>query len=233
MQTVFFYSQNRELTQAFASEASLENATVVTERRVEALKGTLLNTEMQVAVIDISHHPQGLMQLCHDMKRGYVLEGIRLILILPERDEDRVVEAFQAGADDCMFYPVRPRELVARIKAVLRRGYSKPVEGRKPRVIRIGNMEIHNDEYKVYVDGEALDLTRSEYRILHVLASHPKRVYTRQQLLDHCGNARDDTKGRSVDVHVRALRMKLGKQDKLIKTARGIGYYFEKNEPCA
>jgi DNA-binding response OmpR family regulator len=230
MHSVFLYSEERELIQDFSREANLERLHLTTESNIRNFGKQVNQLSIDLAVIDIQNDSERLLELCAALKRDYTIEGVRLIVILPRRDESLILSAFQSGADDCVFLPVRHRELIARIKAVLRRGFPKLEGNQRSKSIRIQDLEIQNDEFKVYVAGEPLELTRSEYNILYTLASHPKRVYSRQQLLTHCGNQRDDTKGRSIDVHVRSLRIKLGKQRDFIKTSRGIGYYLDAGE---
>jgi DNA-binding response OmpR family regulator len=227
MHSVFLFSEERKLIQDFTNEANLERLNLSTETDFSSFRRKVHQLDIDIAVVDIGEHPEQLLELCGELKRDYTIDGVRLIVILPHRDENLILAAFRSGADDCVFRPLKHRVLIARIKAVLRRGFPKLEGSQRSKSIRILDLEIQNDEYKVYLAGEPLDLTRSEYNILYTLASHPKRVYSRQQLLTHCGSQRDDTKGRSIDVHVRSLRLKLGKERNLIKTSRGIGYYLE------
>lgn len=215
------------MIQTISDQALMEDFKLTIERNFKNLKKQILNMEIDLAVIDLTSDTERLLPLCASLKKEHIIQGVRLIVILSDRNEDRILNAFQNGADDCVFIPLRAKELVARIKTVLRRGYPKVDAYKRSKIVRVGDLELHNDEYKAYVAGEALELTRSEYKILHILASHPKRVYTRQQLINHCGSLKDDSKGRSVDVHVRSLRLKIGLERDFIKTARGIGYYFE------
>lgn len=186
-------------------------------------------TEFELAVVDMRKDYESGFRICEVLKRAHPVDGVRVIGILPQRDEDRVIHAFQVGIDDCVFDPVRVKELGARIKAVLRRGFPRPLMGRTTRVIRIDPLEIHHDEFKAYLSGSPMDLTRSEFIILHALASHPKRVYSRKQLLDYCGNLKGESKGRSVDVHVRSLRQKMGHHAEMIQTSRGVGYFLDQD----
>jgi DNA-binding response OmpR family regulator len=187
----------------------------------------LRRSSFDLAVVDMRQDREEALAVSAQVKASAGGEGMRIIGVLPVRNEDLVVQAFRAGADDCVFEPVRMRELAARVGAVLRRGYPRPVFSRSNRVIRVGDLEIHPEEFKAYRGGSPLELTRSEYKILQALAQHPKRVYTRQQLLDYCGALKDETRGRSVDVHVRSLRIKLGDSAAMICTSRGIGYFLD------
>lgn len=227
MHTVFLFSENKDLCDQLYEQMHLEDIRLSTEDRIHSLKKYLEQSNFDLAIIDLSEQFDEMIPLCKELKQEHFIHHVRLIVILPNRCEDKIVRAFQNGADDCVFQPVRVKELTARIKAVLRRGFVQMNGGRKGNVVRIADLEIHKEEYKAYHRGVSLELTKSEFKILYALASNPKRVYTRQQLLDQCGNLRDDSKGRSIDVHVRSLRKKIGNSADHIKTARGIGYYMD------
>jgi two-component system phosphate regulon response regulator PhoB len=140
---------------------------------------------------------------------------------------DRVV-GFELGADDYVTKPFSPRELVLRVKAILRRKEA-PAEGEK--VIRIGDFLIDIDRHLVSVKNSPIQLTSTEFKLLVELASHRGRVQTRERLLDKVWGYTYEGYARTVDTHIRRLREKLGLSGEYIETIRGVGYRFqEENE---
>jgi DNA-binding response OmpR family regulator len=127
------------------------------------------------------------------------------------------------GADDYVAKPFSPRELTARVRAVLRRGKVRVSGDRRERVV-VSGVVVDAGRHEVTVDGEPVPLTATEFRLLHVLVSHPGRAFTRDQLLSRVIGETVAVTDRNIDVHVRMIRKKLGSQRELIETVRGVGY---------
>jgi two-component system phosphate regulon response regulator OmpR len=148
------------------------------------------------------------------------------IIMLTARGElaDRIV-GLELGADDYLPKPFEPRELVARIQAVLRRGAPPEQEGR----LRVGGLEVDWDARAAALDGEAVALTTTEFELLGLLARHPGRVLTRDRIMEKIRGTDWEAYDRSIDVLVSRLRQKLGddpKSPRFIRTVRGKGYQF-------
>jgi two-component system phosphate regulon response regulator PhoB len=149
------------------------------------------------------------------------------IIFVTARVEERdKLAGLEAGADDYLTKPFSPRELTARIKAVLRRRAPQLTDD----VVRIGGLELNPATRRVAGDGNPLDLGPTEFRLLHFFMSHPERVYSRTQLLDEVWGDHVFVEERTVDVHIRRLRMALSAtgHDELIETVRGTGYRFRR-----
>jgi len=163
-----------------------------------------------------------------EFMRRFRKESQTPIIMLTARvaDED-VVVGLELGADDYMIKPFKPRELLARIRAVLRRAESTP--SRPPR-LRFGHVVLHPDERRVEVEGVNIRLTPSEYALLAVLMSAPRRVFSRMELLEATQGTAYEGYDRTIDTHVKNLRAKMEsdpRNPRYIKTIYGAGYAFE------
>lgn len=190
--------------------------------RIRAFEPDLVLLDLMLPEVD------GL-SVCRSIKQVSRHRDVKVIMLTAKSDESDILHGYDSGADDYVTKPFSPREVVARAKAVLRR--KRPsVFSDKSQLISRERLTIDDDRYEISISGEPLDLTHSEYRILRVLAIHPKRVYTRQQLAESVIN--DDTRNtkitgnRNIDVHIQALRKKLGECSSYIRTIRGVGYSF-------
>ncbi len=150
------------------------------------------------------------------------LKNIPLIMLTARADERDKILGLETGADDYITKPFSPRELMARIKAVLRRRAPEMTED----TVEIGGLKLDPASHRVYGGDAALDLGPTEFRLLHFFMTHPERVYSRSQLLDQVWGDHVFVEERTVDVHIRRLRSALepGGHDGLIQTVRGAGY---------
>lgn len=147
-----------------------------------------------------------------------------LVVFLSARGEDySQVAGFDAGADDYIAKPIKPRLLVSRVKAILRRKGAKPEEQQNEQ----GGIRIDREKYLVYKDGGEHSFPKKEFELLALLISKPGKVFTRETILETVWGGEVVVGDRTIDVHVRKLREKLG--DSYIKTIKGVGYKFETN----
>jgi len=149
-------------------------------------------------------------------------KNIPIIMLTARSDERDKVQGLDTGADDYITKPFSPRELMARIKAVLRRRAPQMTEDS----VEISGLKLDPLSHRVYGDSTSLDLGPTEFRLLHFLMTHPERVYSRSQLLDQVWGDHVFVEERTVDVHIRRLRSALEAthHDRLIQTVRGSGY---------
>ncbi|GAB4351476.1 MAG: phosphate regulon transcriptional regulator PhoB [Methylohalobius crimeensis] len=158
------------------------------------------------------------------LRRDATYSDLPIILLTARGEEEDTVAGLDSGADDYITKPFSPRELIARINAVLRR-FGK---GEKPGLVQIGGILLNPDEHKVEIDHQPLNLSPTEYRLLEFFLIHPDKVYSRNQLLDRVWGRETYIEERTVDVHIRRLRKILADygRDAMIQTVRGFGYRF-------
>jgi two-component system phosphate regulon response regulator PhoB len=161
-----------------------------------------------------------------EMRRREELADVPVIVLTARRDEADRVKGLELGADDYVTKPFSPRELVLRVGAVLRRTQSPAVAG-SARVLRGGPIDVDLNAMRVSVDGDSIDVTPTEYRLLVTLLERRGRVQSRQQLLETAWDIHARIETRTVDMHVQRLRSKLGDSGTLIETVRGFGYRFK------
>jgi len=165
--------------------------------------------------------------VCRVLKSNPLTQSIPILMLTAKAEEvDRVI-GFELGADDYVTKPFSPRELVLRVKAILRRK-EIPAEGEK--MIRVGELLIDIDRHEVSVKNHPVQLTSTEFKLLAELASNRGRVQTRERLLDKVWGYTYEGYARTVDTHIRRLREKLGKTGDLIETLRGVGYRFSEEK---
>lgn len=158
------------------------------------------------------------------LKRDQTYNEIPIILLTARGEEEDRVRGFEVGADDYVTKPFSTRELIARIKAVLRRSGRLGKSSR----IEMGGIILDSDEHRITIDQTLVSLSPTEYRLLEFFLTHPDKVYSRNQLLDQVWGRSTYIEERTVDVHIRRLRKILSEHDReeMIQTVRGFGYRF-------
>ena len=187
----------------------------------------LKKTPPDLLLLDLMLPKLSGLEICREVRRDDSMNRLPILMLTARGDEaDRVV-GLEMGADDYVTKPFSPRELMARVKALLRRA-EPPVDS--PRIIEIGKLAIDPASYRVNHSGKPVPLSTLEFRLLYYLASRPNRVFTRDQLLDAVWGTDRFVTPRSVDVYVRRLREKIESDPENpihLKTVRGAGYLFE------
>ncbi len=170
------------------------------------------------------------LEICKAVRREQSLNRLPILMLTARGDESDRVVGLELGADDYVTKPFSPRELVARIKALLRRTSDATGGGDADKIIEVGQLVIDPGGYRVTRGGKPLPLSTLEFRLLYYLASHPGRVFTRDQLLDSVWGTDRFVTPRSVDACMRRLREKVEsdpENPRHLKTMRGAGYLFE------
>jgi phosphate regulon transcriptional regulator PhoB len=184
-------------------------------------------TPPDILLLDLMLPKLSGLDICKEIRRDQSLNRLPILMLTARGEEaDRVV-GLEMGADDYVTKPFSPRELGARVKALLRR--TEPA-GETPRIIESRGLTIDPSSYRVTHDGHPVTLSTLEFRLLYYLATRPNRVFTRDQLLDAVWGTERFVTPRSVDVYIRRLREKVetdADHPAFLKTVRGAGYMFE------
>ena len=162
------------------------------------------------------------------LRRNPASKDIPIIMLTAKSEENDRIKGLEAGADDYICKPFSPRELVARVKAVLRRSMTSEPD----KIVNVSGLKLDASSHRVSIENESLEMGPTEFRLLHFFMTHPERVYSRGQLLDNVWGNNVYIEDRTVDVHIRRLRKALAMHgyDKLIQTVRGAGYRFSAQE---
>ena len=188
---------------------------------------SLKKTPPDLLLLDLMLPKMSGLDICREIRKDESLNRLPVLMLTARGDEaDRVV-GLEMGADDYVTKPFSPRELIARVKALLRRA-EPPVDA--PRVIEIGRLAIDPASYRVSHSGKPVPLSTLEFRLLYFLAGHPNRFFTREQLLSSLWEHGHDLNERIVDVYMRRVRLKVEAEPENpvhLKTVRGLGYVFD------
>ncbi|MGQ9817567.1 MAG: response regulator [bacterium] len=160
------------------------------------------------------------LEICKELKNNQRTKNLPIIILTAKGEEIDRILGLELGADDYIVKPFSPRELIARIKAILRRHHEQMTE----EILNFKNLTLDKTRHKVFLDDREIFLTATEFKILFTLLKNPGRVFTRNNLLDALDKLILD---RNIDVHITKLRKKLGSAGDYIKTIRGVGYKLD------
>jgi len=208
----FLQEEGYNVETAFDGEEALETA----------------DSDINLIVLDIMLPGLDGYEVCRRLRSRVETEMIPIVFLSAKTEEEDQIEGLMLGGDDYLTKPVSPQVLVAHVKAVLRRS---GVE--ESNILEVDNLTIYEDEYRAELNGEDLGLTLTEFELLRYLVRHPRKAFTRQQLLETIWKDAMMVTERTVDAHIKNLREKLGDFAKHIQTVRGVGYRFVREEESA
>ncbi|CAN5177253.1 response regulator transcription factor [soil metagenome] len=174
-----------------------------------------------LVILDVVLKGTDGIEICHELKSIPTLHKTLIVFYTSRSEDYSQVAAFSAGADDYIVKPIRANVLLMRVKAILKRHRSKEL----PKSIQSGSIRIDRERYIVFRDSEEIILPRKEFELLAFMLNAPRKVFTRNEIYREIWGGEFGEKNRTIDVHVRKLREKIG--ERFIKTVKGIGYSFE------
>jgi two-component system alkaline phosphatase synthesis response regulator PhoP len=176
----------------------------------------------QLVLMDIMMPVMDGVEACRQLREIPAIRNCNIVFLTSRLEEFSEIAAFEAGADDFISKPIKPRALMSRLQALFRRSKGQ-VEDFEP--VRAGRLLIDRASYSVEMDGKVLNLPKKEFELLLFLAQNPNKVFTRDELLNNIWGSDVYVLSRTVDVHVRKVREKIG--EGFISTTKGVGYKFE------
>ena len=203
-----------------------EGFIVSTAGSLKKAKNILENPNFSLILLDLMLPDGSGLDLCRELKSNSALKEIPIIILTAKDDEVDKVVGFELGADDYVTKPFSVRELILRVKAVLKRNQktATPLEINRS----FGSLVMDIESHEVFIDDEEITLTALEFKLLNQLVERRGRVQTRDQLLSDVWGYSSDVTTRTVDTHIKRLREKLGVMGKYIQTIRGVGYKFSR-----
>ena len=206
---------------------SREGYSVLTAASIAEAEQLIYSNNLSLILLDLMLPDGSGLDLCKKMKSDPDVQNLPIIILTAKDDEVDKVVGFELGADDYVTKPFSVRELILRIKAVLKRGDNKKDIVEIDR--QFGDLKIDIDSHEVYVDGELVNLTALEFKLLIQLVDRRGRVQSREQLLADVWGYSAEVTTRTVDTHIKRLREKLGTMGKYVQTIRGVGYKFSRS----
>lgn len=222
-QRILLVDDENDILEFLSYNLSKEGYQVYTT--TSGLKAIQMAKELKpnLVVLDVMMPEMDGMETCREMRQIPELQNTIIIFLTARGEDYSQIAGFDAGADDYVTKPIKPRVLVSRIKALLRRQLGQPEENTT--LNTVGNITIDREKYLVIQNGQEIVLPRKEFELLALLVSRPNKVFTRDEIYSKVWGDNVIVGDRTIDVHIRKLREKIGLDT--IKTIKGVGYKFE------
>ena len=222
---IFYIEDEKDLSEMVILYLEKERYSVCHFFSGEAFLDKIFSQKPDLILLDLMLPGIDGMELCRYLKRDPKLNKIPIIILTAKDDPIDVVLGLETGADDYIVKPFHPRELLARIKAVLRRRLSAPVA--KHSLFKTGSFVLNADNLTLIIGEDLIPLSWKEYRILEFLAKNKGKIISREQILNYAWGTDEFITDRTVDVYIANIRKKLGQHGERIVTFRGVGYKLE------
>ena len=221
--TVLIVDDEAAIREMIAVALQMAGYRCLEAENAQAAHAIVVDHQPDIILLDWMMPDVSGIELARRLKRETAYADIPIIMLTARSEEDNKIQGLEAGADDYITKPFSPRELIARLKAVLRRtataGIDEPIE--------VEGLRLDPSRHRVSSGETELEFGPTEFRLLQFFMTHPERAYTRSQLLDQVWGGNVYVEERTVDVHIRRLRLALGAQhEHLVQTVRGTGYRF-------
>ncbi len=223
-ETILVVEDDRDIMELIVYNLDKERYKVLKCNTGEKALERVVKNESALVLLDVMLPGIDGFEICKRLKSDVSTRHIPILMLTAKGEESDIISGLELGADDYMTKPFRPRELIARIRAILRRSSGTSQPHSKDEAISIHGIDIHPGRREVTVNGKPVELTFTEFQVLHALAQRPGWVFTRYQIVDAVRGEDYPVTDRSVDVQIVGLRKKMGKAGNMIETVRGIGY---------
>lgn len=223
--SLFVVEDEEDILELLRFHLTREGFTVTTASNGEEAVKAIPRKMPDLVLLDLMLPGLDGLEVCRSLKKDPKTAGIPIVMVTAKGEETDVVTGLELGADDYIAKPFSMKVLTARVRAVLRRKREAPTDKNTP--IHIQDIEIIPGRHQVLIKGKPVEMTFSELRILHFLASRPGWVMTREQIVDAVRGEDYAVTDRAVDVQIVGIRRKLGPRADCIETVRGVGYRFK------
>ena len=220
---ILIVEDDEDIVEMIAYNLKKEGYRILSALRGEEAVSLAKRERPDLIILDLMLPGIDGFEVCKILKKNEITMQIPIIMLTAKSQEIDKVIGLELGADDYITKPFSPKELIARIKAVLRR-FQKPLPKKK---IKIGDLVIDSLKYEVFVSGRKISLTSTEFKLLEFLAQRQGLVLSRDKILDGVFGYDSESYDRTIDAHIKSLRRKLGKAKGYIETIRGVGYRFK------
>ncbi|QDU32451.1 Phosphate regulon transcriptional regulatory protein PhoB [Poriferisphaera corsica] len=225
--TILLVEDEQDLLELLKYNLNREGFNTITAMTGEEGLKQVRSTSPDLILLDLMLPAMDGLEVCRTLKSREHTANIPVIMLTARGEESDIVRGLEMGADDYITKPFSPRILMARIRAVLRRAEAELLNNQSGSTMSSGGIHIDPDRHEVIANGEAIDMTATEFKLLSLIMSKPGRVFTRQQIIETIHEGFAAVTDRSVDVQVVALRRKLKDAGRNIETVRGVGYRFK------
>ena len=222
--TILIIEDEPDIRKTLEYNISREGYEVISASSLSEARQNLESSSFSLLLLDLMLPDGSGLDLFRELKQDKSKSSMPVIILTAKDDEVDKVVGFELGADDYVTKPFSVRELILRVKAVLKRGVSKSDNVEVQR--QFGELKIDVDSHEVFVNDEQISLTALEFKLLRQLVDRRGRVQSRDQLLSDVWGYSSDVTTRTVDTHIKRLREKLGDMGKYVQTIRGVGYKF-------
>jgi two-component system phosphate regulon response regulator PhoB len=223
-QKILIIEDEPDIRKTLEYNISREGYEVICASSLSEGRQKLESASFTLLLLDLMLPDGSGLDLCRELKQDKSLSSMPIIILTAKDDEVDKVVGFELGADDYVTKPFSVRELILRVKAVLKRGERKSDNMEVQR--QFGELKIDVDSHEVFINDDQVSLTALEFKLLHQLVDRRGRVQSRDQLLSDVWGYSSDVTTRTVDTHIKRLREKLGDMGKYVQTIRGVGYKF-------
>ena len=227
---ILLVDDDKELLAALEVKLRKEGYQIDTAPDGEAALEMIATDLPDLVILDVNMPRMNGMDVCRALRSDEKTRDLAIIMLTARDDEVDRILGLEFGADDYVTKPYNPRELILRVKGLLKRIFHFQDNPETQEHIQVGPLSIDLGKHQGQVDGQVVELTLTEFKLLSHLIKNPGKIKTRDYLLDEIWEYGDGVFSRTIDTHIQRLRSKLKEAGKYIKTVRGVGYRFEKGE---